>query len=169
MKVIAALPGAADVKMIPRAGLPSLNIEIDRSAVARYGINAADVLDTIETIGGTSSARWLRATRAICSRCASRNRPQQLDHLDDIKVAAPDGTLIPLAQLAHFTLTEGPVSIWRENLTPPGDRRGQRARHRSGQLCFRGETAIANSSSCPTAGGWNGAGSTKICSAPRTA
>ena len=40
MKVIGALPGAADLKMIPRTGLPSINIEVDRDAVARYGINA---------------------------------------------------------------------------------------------------------------------------------
>jgi cobalt-zinc-cadmium resistance protein CzcA len=52
MKVVSALPGAADVKMIPRMGLPSVSIEIDRAAVARYGINASDVLDAVETIGG---------------------------------------------------------------------------------------------------------------------
>ena len=52
LKLLAAIPGAADGKMAPRAGLPSLNIAIDREAVARYGINAGDVLDTIETMGG---------------------------------------------------------------------------------------------------------------------
>ena len=46
------LPGAADLKMIPRTGLPSVNIEVDRAAVARYGINVSDVLETVETIGG---------------------------------------------------------------------------------------------------------------------
>ena len=51
-RVLAAIPGAADIKMIPRKGLPSVNIQIDRAAVARYGINASDVLDAIKTIGG---------------------------------------------------------------------------------------------------------------------
>ncbi|HEY2105309.1 MAG TPA: efflux RND transporter permease subunit [Candidatus Binataceae bacterium] len=49
-------------------------------------------------------------------RFAEKSR-NELERLDDIAVAAPDGKLIPLAQLAHFTVAEGPVSIWRENLT----------------------------------------------------
>jgi len=48
-------------------------------------------------------------------RFAQRFRSNR-HRLDDIRVSAPDGKLIPLAQLAHFTLSEGPVSIWRENL-----------------------------------------------------
>ena len=75
MSVLAAIPGAADIKMIPRTGLPSVNIEIDRSAVARYGINASDVLDAIKTIGGYVVGRWWRAKRAIRYRCVSR-RPR---------------------------------------------------------------------------------------------
>jgi heavy metal efflux system protein len=117
LKILNSLPGAADPKLAPRAGLPSLNIAIDREAVARYGINAGDVLDTIETMGGRiagqvveGDARYLLQVRFAEG---ARNDPERLD---DIKVAAPDGKLIPLAQLAHFTLEEGPVSIWRENL-----------------------------------------------------
>src|SRR5207302_3629302 len=47
LMVVGALPGAADMKKIPRSGLPMLNIEVDRAAVARYGINVADVLDAV--------------------------------------------------------------------------------------------------------------------------
>jgi Cu/Ag efflux pump CusA len=43
LKLLTSLLGAADPKMAPRAGLPSLNIAIGREAVARYGINAGDV------------------------------------------------------------------------------------------------------------------------------
>ncbi len=118
LKLLAAIPGAADGKMAPRAGLPSLNIAIDREAVARYGINAGDVLDTIETMGGRivgqvveGDARYLLQVRF------AQPLRKDIDRLDDIQVAAPDGKLIPLAQLAHFTVEEGPVAIWRENLT----------------------------------------------------
>jgi cobalt-zinc-cadmium resistance protein CzcA len=51
-ELLRGLPGAADLKMIPRAGLPSVKIEVDRAAVARYGINVSDVLATVATIGG---------------------------------------------------------------------------------------------------------------------
>ena len=50
--VVSALPGAADGKILPRTGLPYLNIEIDRAAAARYGINVSDVLDAVETLDG---------------------------------------------------------------------------------------------------------------------
>ena len=49
-------------------------------------------------------------------RFAQPPRASATDQLDDIKVAAPDGELIPLDQLAHFVQDEGPVPIWRQNL-----------------------------------------------------
>jgi heavy metal efflux system protein len=116
--VISVLPGAADGKIAPRSGLPDLNIEIDRSAVARYGINASEVLDAIETIGGKVVGQVVEgdARYLLQVRLASEAR-LRIDQLDDIKIAASDGALIPLAQLARFTSHEGPVAIWRENLT----------------------------------------------------
>ena len=118
LKIVGELPGAADGKIAPRTGLPTLDIEIDREAVARYGINVSDVLDSIETIGGKivgqvveGEARYLLQVRF------EKDSRGNEDQLEDITVAAPSGELIPLAQLAHFTLEEGPVAIWRENLT----------------------------------------------------
>jgi heavy metal efflux system protein len=118
MSVLAAIPGAADIKMIPRTGLPSINIEIDRMAVARYGINASDVLDAIDTIGGHVVGQVVegQARYPLQVRYEETAR-SSLDHLYDIKVASPAGGLIPLAQLARISVTEGPVAIWRENLS----------------------------------------------------
>lgn len=46
--VVQKVQGAADV----RAGLPYLRIRVKRDAIARHGLDASDVLDTVETIGG---------------------------------------------------------------------------------------------------------------------
>lgn len=118
LEVVGALPGAADLKMIPRTGLPSIDIAVDRAALARYGINAAEVLDAVATIGGKTVGQVVegQARYALQVRFA-RSARATLDQLQDIKVAAPDGALIPLAQLARFDLSEGPVAIWRQNLT----------------------------------------------------
>ena len=118
MNVLASLPGAADLKMIPRSGLPSINIEVDRTAVARYGINASDVLDAIEAIGGHVVGQVVEgeARYPLQVRFEETAR-QNLDQLRDISVAAPGGVLIPLVQLAHITVTEGPVAVWRDNLS----------------------------------------------------
>ncbi len=116
--IVSALPGAADGKIAPRTGLPDLNIEVDRAAVARYGINVSDVLDTIETLGGKMLGQIVEgnARYLLQVRFANDSR-STLEQIEDIKIAAPDGKLIPLAQLATMTTQEGPVSIWRENLT----------------------------------------------------
>ncbi len=117
LKVVTSLPGAADPKMIPRAGLPSLNIEVDRSAVARYGINVSEVLDTIEAIGGRIVGQVVegRERYPLQVRFVKTARDDQ-EALTDLQVAAPGGSMIPLAQLAHFASSEGPVAIWRQNL-----------------------------------------------------
>ncbi len=118
VNVLASLPNASDIRMIPRAGLPSVNIELDRAAVARYGINAADVLDAIETIGGHIVGQVVegQARYPLQVRFEETAR-QNLDQLKDISVAAPDGALIPLVQLAHISVSEGPVAVWRDNLS----------------------------------------------------
>jgi cobalt-zinc-cadmium resistance protein CzcA len=116
-RVVSEIPGAADGKIAPRTGLPDLNIEIDRAAAARYGINVSDVLDTVETIGGRVSGQVVEGNaRYLLQVRFSGNSRATAEQLDDIKVATPDGKLIPLAQLARFSSHEGPVSIWRENL-----------------------------------------------------
>ena len=56
-ELLRAIPGAADVKAEQTTGLPMLRVRIDRQAIARYGINASDVLDVVETIGGKVVAR----------------------------------------------------------------------------------------------------------------
>ena len=51
-KVVKQVPGAADVSVEQVTGLPVLRVEIDRQALARYGVPARQVLDTIAAIGG---------------------------------------------------------------------------------------------------------------------
>ena len=51
--VMGKIPGAAEVKVEQTTGLPMLTVNIDREKTARYGLNVADVQDTIATaIGG---------------------------------------------------------------------------------------------------------------------
>ncbi|HJU12811.1 MAG TPA: efflux RND transporter permease subunit, partial [Candidatus Binataceae bacterium] len=90
----------------------------DRAAVARYGINVADVLDAVQSIGGKTVGQVVEGqARYPLQVRFDRLSRSTLDQLQDIKVAAPEGALIPLVQLARFEVSEGPVSIWRQNLT----------------------------------------------------
>ena len=52
-QVLQSVPGAADVKVEQTTGLPILSVQIDRAAIARYGLSVADVQDVVAiAVGG---------------------------------------------------------------------------------------------------------------------
>lgn len=114
---LSKVPGAADVKAEQVAGLPVARIRIDRQAIARYGINAREVLDVIETVGGKEVGAVLEGQKrfAIQVRFAKEAR-SDVERLLSLKVASPTGQLIPLSQLAKVTVEEGPAQVSRENI-----------------------------------------------------
>jgi cobalt-zinc-cadmium resistance protein CzcA len=115
--VIRGIRGAADVKVEQITGLPMLQITIDRAAIARYGINVADVQQLIQTaIAGTETTRVLDGFRrfGLVVRLAPDVRKNAQD-FGNLLVSAPNGERIPLAQLARISNEMGPVEIAREN------------------------------------------------------
>ncbi len=62
--VLARIPGAADVKVEQTEGLPVMSIDVDRNAVARYGLDVADVQDAVAVaIGGRSAGSVFQGDR----------------------------------------------------------------------------------------------------------
>lgn len=116
-RVVAQVPGAADVKLEQTGGLPYLRVRIKRDEIARYGINASQVLDVVETMGGRQVGEVLEGQRRfpLQARFRSEHR-QQIERISDLKVADPLGRMIPLSQLAEIVVEEGPVQISRENI-----------------------------------------------------
>ncbi|MCH7987058.1 MAG: efflux RND transporter permease subunit, partial [Acidobacteria bacterium] len=93
------------------------DFEIDRRAVARYGLTVGDVQDVIETaIGGKNITSTIegRERFPINVRYARelRDEPQKLER---VLVATPTGAQVPLAQLAHMRITMGPPVIKSED------------------------------------------------------
>ena len=115
--VLSKIPGAADVKAQQIAGLPVLRIKIDRRAIARYGINAADVLDVISTVGGKDVGTVIEGRRrfALQLRFAAEDR-DKIEKLGSLKIRAPGGQSIPLAQLAELRVEDGPAEIAHEGV-----------------------------------------------------
>lgn len=117
VKAISAIPGAADVKAEQVAGLPVARVQVDRQAIARYGINAGSVLDTVQTIGGNVVGTVIEGSKrfALQVRFAPAAR-ENVEQLELIKVQSPAGQLIPLGQLAKIVVEEGPAQVSRENI-----------------------------------------------------
>ena len=58
------VPGAADIKIEQLAGMPMITIDIDRAAVARYGLNVQDVQEVVEiALGGVAAGQVLEGDR----------------------------------------------------------------------------------------------------------
>ncbi len=115
VNVISAVPGAADVKAEQTAGLPLLRVTLNRAELARYGINAASVLDVVSVMGGRQAGVVLEGQRrfALQVRFAGGVREDLLE-LHNLKVRAVGGGLIPLGQLASIRIDEGPAQISHE-------------------------------------------------------
>ncbi|MEK6629360.1 MAG: CusA/CzcA family heavy metal efflux RND transporter, partial [Acidobacteriota bacterium] len=115
--VVRGVRGAKDVKVQQIAGLPVLQVRIDRDAVARHGINVADVQEVIQSaIAGTQATTvlegFMRFGLVVRFPPEARN---DADAIGRLLVSGPNGTRVPLGQLAHITSEEGPAEVSREN------------------------------------------------------
>ena len=117
VRVVSAVPGAADVKLEQTSGLPFLRVKVRRDEIARYGINASQVLDVVQTMGGRTVGEVLEGQRRfdIQVRFTPESRTD-VERIRSLKVADPQGRMIPLSQLADIVVEEGPAQITRENI-----------------------------------------------------
>jgi heavy metal efflux system protein len=114
-EALLAVPGAADVTTEQITGLPVLEIEVDRDAIARYGIAAQDVLDVVEALGtrkvGEVREGQMRFDLAVRIDERHSGDPTAIGR---ILISAPGGERLPLARLAKIRTAEGPSTIQRE-------------------------------------------------------
>jgi len=116
-RVVSQVPGAADVKAEQVAGLPLIRVHIRRDAIARYGINASQVLETVEAIGGKVVGQVLEGQRRFFLQVRFEEADRHdLEKIQNLKVADLLGRLIPLSQLADIRAEIGPNQITRENI-----------------------------------------------------
>jgi len=116
-QVVGEVEGAADVQVDQVSGMPQLLITVDRQAIARYGINVADVQEVIRTaVGGATAGAVFEGTRRfnILVRYASEYR-QTPEAISQILVQGPEAIKIPLSQLARIEEIVGPRQITRVN------------------------------------------------------
>ena len=115
--VVNQIPGAADVKLEQTAGLPYLRMRIRRDEIARYGINASQVLDAVRTMGGRPVGEVLEGQRRFLMQVRfTGDHRSNVEAIGNIKVADSRGRMIPLSQLADIILEDGPAQISRENI-----------------------------------------------------
>ncbi len=115
-RVMARVPGVADLGIEQQFGQPQVRFEFDRAALARQGVQVSDATDALETaVGGRAVTQFLEGDRVfdvtLRYDSAARDNEQALSHL---MVFAADGHAAPLASLARMETSEGASRISRE-------------------------------------------------------
>lgn len=116
IRIVAEVEGASDIRMERLSGQQYLTLEINRSTIARYGINVADVNDMIETaIGGRTATDVYEGERRfpLQVRYPLRFR-SSLATIEDILLKSPNGAMVRLGDLADIKVVDGPAQISRE-------------------------------------------------------
>ena len=131
-KLINQIPGAAGVSPSRVQGKPYLNIEVDRVAMARYGLSAKDVLDAVEiSIGGKNVSTTIEGRQRFPIQIrVERGERDDIEKLSRILIATKSGmtpassmnaspddaaAYIPLGMVAKITRSVGANEIASEN------------------------------------------------------
>jgi cobalt-zinc-cadmium resistance protein CzcA len=116
-RVLNGIPGTRDLRLDRVSGQPYLTINIDRTAIARYGINVSDVHDVIETaIAGRQATEVFEGERRFAAVVrypeAFRN---SIEAIGNILFTSPNGAMVPLKSLATIEVVDSAPVISRES------------------------------------------------------
>jgi cobalt-zinc-cadmium resistance protein CzcA len=116
-KIMSQVRGVEDIGVFHVNGQPNLIVSIDRTRAARYGLLPSDVNAAVQaTIGGSPVTQIIEGDRRF--DMTVRYLPQYRDTPDainNILLPAPDGSRVPLGQVADISLKQGAFQIYREN------------------------------------------------------
>ena len=116
MDVMKTVPGVADLGLFRVLGQPNVNIKVDRAKADRYGINASDIQDAVQTaIGGNPVSQILIGEMRfdLVPRYQEQFR-SSIDAIKNIRLLAPSGERVSLGELCDITVDDGASMIYRE-------------------------------------------------------
>src|SRR5438094_5181559 len=115
VQLLRPIRGVADLDYDHFVGQPQLQIVVDRTATARYGINVQDVQDAIEAATkGRTVTEVFEGERRFDLAVRLRSEGDLLADLRRLVISAPNGERIPVVQLAEFIQAEGVPEINRD-------------------------------------------------------
>jgi cobalt-zinc-cadmium resistance protein CzcA len=117
-EAMSKIEGAADLQVEQTAGIPQLVIKLNRQKLARFGIRVEDVADMVEiALNGIEATNVYEEDRitAVQIRLSKKYREDEL-LVKNLLIDTPNGQRIPLSELSDISKSEGPQTIFRENL-----------------------------------------------------
>jgi heavy metal efflux system protein len=116
LKVMHTVPGIEDLGVFRLLGQPNLNVTVDRQQAARFQINVADIQDAIQTaVGGNALTQVLQGEQRydLVARYQAPYRDTR-EAIANIRLLAPSGERVSLAQLSKIQIKDGGSEIYRE-------------------------------------------------------
>jgi len=116
MAVMRTVPGIADLGLFRVLGQPNVNIVVNREKADRFGINAADIQDAIQTaVGGNPVSQILIGEQRfdLVPRYQEQFR-RSVDDIRNIRIAAPSGERVSLEEVTDIKIEDGASMINRE-------------------------------------------------------
>jgi cobalt-zinc-cadmium resistance protein CzcA len=116
-RVLEGVRGIKEITLVQELGQPSLTVNIDRAKTARYGLNVSDINGLIEAaVGGAAATQVVQGEKqfdlVVRLERQFRDNPEEIRN---ILVSAPDGSQIPLKELADIRVENGASFIYRED------------------------------------------------------
>ncbi|MGA3099068.1 MAG: CusA/CzcA family heavy metal efflux RND transporter [Bryobacteraceae bacterium] len=116
VSVMRGIRGIEDLGLFRVIGQPNLDLEVDRQTAARFQINVADVQDAIQTaVGGNAVSQVLQGEQRydLVLRYQAPYRDTR-EAIESIRLVAPSGERVSLAQLCRIQVVDGASEIYRE-------------------------------------------------------
>ena len=116
-EILNTVPGVVDLQVEKQVLVPQLQIKIDRNALQRYGLQAGKVAEDLEVFyNGKVSSQVLdgQKTFDILLRSSDADR-SNIENIRSTQIALPNGSLIPLSQIAAIEMENGVNSVSHEN------------------------------------------------------
>jgi cobalt-zinc-cadmium resistance protein CzcA len=113
---MASIQGVEDLGIFRIVGQPNLNYSVDRAAAARWGINVADIQDAMQTAIGSNALTQVQQGEArydVTLRYQQQYRDTR-EAIENVRLLAPSGERVSLAQLTRVSNDDGAEQINRE-------------------------------------------------------
>ncbi|MEC7804384.1 MAG: efflux RND transporter permease subunit, partial [Pseudomonadota bacterium] len=116
--LIADVPGVADLSLEANVGKPQIRVRVDREGLARYGLNADDVLTVVRNgIGNEPVSALIQGVRRfdITARLHDEAKAS-VESIKTIPLRSATGAIVPLSAVAEISIAEGYSFVRREQL-----------------------------------------------------
>src|ERR1700734_3080097 len=115
-EVMSKIDGLTDLGIQRDTGQPNIDLTVDRQAAARFGINVADIQDAIQTAVGGNPVSQVLQGEAVYDVVVRYQKPYRdtKEAIQNIRLLAPSGERVSLAQLTKVQVNDDAYDIYRE-------------------------------------------------------